>query len=145
MVTPSGPWSLTETERFLDDTTVPIRLGCRTPADRPWMLSLWYRFADGVFECATGADAAVVAYLEYDPTVSFEVSTNEPPYRGVRGNGTVSVTDDEDKALLRDLLERYLGGTDAPIADRLLSPDRKEVRLAITPDRLHTWDYSDRM
>ncbi|WP_423999476.1 pyridoxamine 5'-phosphate oxidase family protein [Haloarcula salina] len=145
MVTPSGPWSLAETERFLDEVTVPIRLGCRTPADRPWMLSLWYRFTDGVFECATGADAAVVEYLEYDPTVSFEVSTNVPPYRGVRGNGTVSVTTDEDKELLRDLLERYLDGTDAPIAERLLSPDREEVRLAITPDRLHTWDYSDRM
>lgn len=145
MVTVSGPWTRTEVERFLTDETVPLRLGCHTPADRPWMLSLWYRFVDGGFECATGADAAVVDYLDHDSDVSFEVSTNEPPYCGVRGNGTASMSEDEDKTVLTDLLDRYLGGTDSALADRLLDPDRREVRITITPDRLHTWDYSDRM
>lgn len=145
MVTVSGPWTRTEVERFLDEETVPLRLGCRTPAGRPWMLSLWYRFVDGSFECATGADAAVVDYLDHDPDVSFEVSTNEPPYCGVRGNGTASMTEDEDKTVLTDLLHRYLGGTDSALAERLLDPDRREIRISIAPDRLHTWDYSDRM
>ena len=109
------------------------------------MLSLWYRFADGVFECATGADAAVVEYLEYDPTVSFEVSTNETPYRGVRGNGQATVDSDPEKELLTELLERYLGGTDSPLAEQLLAGDREEVRIELDPDRLVTWDYSNRM
>ncbi|MFB6222886.1 MAG: pyridoxamine 5'-phosphate oxidase family protein [Haloarcula sp.] len=145
MTTLSGPRSREEVDQFLGDETVPLRLGCRTPAERPWMLSLWYRFADGVFECATGADAEVVTYLEHDPKVSFEISTNDPPYCGVRGNGTASITDVEDKTLLKELLERYLGGTDSTLGERLLDPDRREVRITIIPDRLHTWDYSDRM
>ncbi len=145
MVTVSGPWTSGEMEQFLSAETVPLRLGCRTPADRPWMLSLWYRFVDGVFECATGADAAVVDYLDYDDDVSFEVSTNEPPYCGVRGNGTATMTTDEGKTVLTDLLHRYLGGTDSSLAERLLAPDRREIQITITPDRLHTWDYSNRM
>jgi len=145
MVTVSGPWTREEMEQFLDAETVPLRLGCRTPADKPWMLSLWYRFVDGAFECATGADAAVVDYLDHDPIVSFEVSTNEPPYRGVRGNGTATMTADDDKTVLTELLHRYLGGTDSPLAEQLLAPDRREIQITITPDRLHTWDYSNRM
>jgi nitroimidazol reductase NimA-like FMN-containing flavoprotein (pyridoxamine 5'-phosphate oxidase superfamily) len=145
MVTVTGAWSRAEAAAFLEAQTVPLRLGCRRPSGDLWMLSLWYRYRDGSFECATAADADVVAYLDHDAPVSFEVSTNEPPYRGVRGNGTATVTPDEDKTVLRALLARYLGGTDSDLAERLLSPSRREVTVRISPDRLHSWDYSDRM
>ena len=145
MATLSGVWSREELDRFLRDVTVPLRLGCRRPGGDLWMLSLWYRYRDGTFQCATSADADVVSYLRTDPDVSFEVSTNDPPYRGVRGNGTANLDADEEKSVLRDLLERYLGTTDTPLAQRLLSPDRDEVTLTIAPARLHSWDYSDRM
>jgi nitroimidazol reductase NimA-like FMN-containing flavoprotein (pyridoxamine 5'-phosphate oxidase superfamily) len=145
MVTVTGPWSSDDVASFLGTQTVPIRLGCRRPDGDPWMLSLWYRYRDGVFECATSADADVVSYLSHDPVVSFEVSTNDPPYRGVRGNGETTVTPDAEKTVLRDLIERYLDGTDNPLAQRLLSPDREEVTITLTPDRLHSWDYSERM
>lgn len=145
MVTVTGTWTLEEAEQFLRSTAVPLRLGCRRPSDDLWMLSLWYRYADGVFECATAATADVVRFLDHDPSVSFEISTNDPPYRGVRGNGTARVEPDEEKAVLRSLLERYLGGTDSPLAERLLAPDRREVTITVAPDRLHTWDYSNRM
>ncbi|QIO23750.1 pyridoxamine 5'-phosphate oxidase family protein [Haloarcula sp. JP-L23] len=145
MATVTGPWSDEELTDFLESTTVPIRIGCRRPDGDPWMLSLWYRYEDDTLQCATAADANVVGYLEHDDVVSFEVSTNDPPYRGVRGNGTATVTPDEGKATLRALIHRYLGGTDSPLAERLLSPDRHEVTITITPDRLHSWDYSSRM
>jgi nitroimidazol reductase NimA-like FMN-containing flavoprotein (pyridoxamine 5'-phosphate oxidase superfamily) len=142
---PSGPWSADETESFLTGTRIPIRLACRTPGGHLWILSLWYRFRDGRFRCATGADADVVRYLEADPDVAFEISTNDPPYRGVRGRGTATVAPDDDKEVLRALLERYLGETDSELARTLLSPDREEVRVEIDPAKLHTWDYTGRM
>jgi hypothetical protein len=55
------------------------------------------------------------------------------------------VSPDADKELLRALLARYLGGTDNPTADRLLRPEREEVKIRIEPERLHSWDYSGRM
>ncbi|WP_254271880.1 pyridoxamine 5'-phosphate oxidase family protein [Haloarcula marina] len=145
MVNVTGAWSEDDVARFFETTAVPLRLGCRRPGGDPWMLSLWYRYVDGTLQCATAADADVVSYLDHDDAVSFEVSTNEPPYRGVRGNGRATVVPDEEKTVLRALVERYLDGVDTPLAKRLLAPDRREVQITITPDRLHSWDYSDRM
>ena len=140
----TGPWDRGRVDRFLEDAQVPVRIGCRTPADHPWMVSLWFRW-DGAVHCATSADADLVRFLAADDHVSFEISTNDPPYRGIRGRGRVSVTADEDRRLLRELLERYLGGTDNELAERLLRPDREEVHIRIEPDRIHSWDYRDRM
>ncbi|WP_254839494.1 pyridoxamine 5'-phosphate oxidase family protein [Natronomonas marina] len=141
----NGAWSEAEATAYLEDATVPIRLACRTPDGGLWMLSLWFRYRDGAFHCATGADADVVEYLEADSGVAFEVSDNDPPYRGVRGAGTATVDPDEGKALLEDLLERYLGGTDNALADRLLVDEREEVHVRIDPTRLYTWDFGERM
>jgi len=142
---PTGAWDRAETEAFLERETIPIRLSCHTKGGDLWMLSLWYRYRDGALWCATSADADVVDYLSHDDRVAFEISTNEPPYKGIRGNGTTSVDRDPDKDLLKTLLERYLGGTDSPLAERLLSPKRDEVRIRIDPDRVYTWDFSHRM
>lgn len=142
---PTGAWDRERTEAFLERETIPIRLSCHTRADTLWMLSLWYCYRDGALWCATSAAADVVEYLAGDDRVAFEISTNDPPYKGVRGNGTASVEADSDKELLKALLERYLGGTDSPLAERLLSPGREEVRIRIDPARLYTWDFSDRM
>ncbi len=141
----SGTWSRSQTEAFLADTTVPLRLSCHTPADSLWMLSLWFRYDDGSLWCATSAAADVIEYLAHDDHVAFEISTNKPPYKGVRGNGQATVTPDEDKQLLRSLLDRYLGGTDSSLAERLLAPGREEVRIEIDLARVYTWDFTDRM
>jgi len=111
------------------------------------MLSLWYDFDSeaGAFVCATSADADVVRYLRADDGVAFEVSTNDPPYRGVRGRGTASISPDEGKTTLRRLLQRYLGGTDSALAHRLLSPERDEVVVRIDPARCYSWDFTERM
>jgi nitroimidazol reductase NimA-like FMN-containing flavoprotein (pyridoxamine 5'-phosphate oxidase superfamily) len=141
----SGDWTAARAEEYLTDRRIPVRLACRTPDGGLWMLSLWYLVRDGALHCATGADADVVRYLREDPSVAFEVSDNEPPYCGVRGAGTATITPDEGKALLRELMERYLGGTDHELGRKLLHPDREEVHLRIDPERAYTWDFGDRM
>jgi nitroimidazol reductase NimA-like FMN-containing flavoprotein (pyridoxamine 5'-phosphate oxidase superfamily) len=145
MPTWTGAWTEAKATAYLEDATVPLRLSCRRPSGGLWMLSLWYVYRDGSFHCATGADADLVEYLEYDDSVAFEVSENEPPYRGVRGAGTVEIEPDEDKTLLRELIERYLGGTDNSLADRLLVEGRNDVRIHVAPARLYTWDFTERM
>ena len=143
----TGEWDRAAVAAFLADARVPIRVACRTPSGDLWMLSLWYDFDPdaGRFVCATSADADVVAYLGHDDGVAFEVSTNEPPYCGVRGRGSTTVVPDDDKSTLRGLLERYLGGTDSALARQLLDPDRDEVAIRIDPERVYSWDFTDRM
>ncbi|PSQ19793.1 pyridoxamine 5'-phosphate oxidase [Halobacteriales archaeon QS_8_69_26] len=145
MIDYAGAWDEAGVAEFLAEATIPLRLACRTPGSHLWMVSLWFRHRDGRLECATGRDADVVRYLRSDPGVAFEVSTNDPPYRGVRGRGTVEIEPDPEKAVLRDLLERYLGGTDSRLARRLLDEGREEVTLRIDPAKVYSWDFSDRM
>ncbi|WP_459191423.1 pyridoxamine 5'-phosphate oxidase family protein [Halosimplex sp. J119] len=145
MDTVTGDWTRERAEQFLDEQAIPVRLAMHTPEGGLWMLSLWYRYRDGRLECATGAKAKVVRYLREDPVVAFEISTNRPPYRGVRGAGSASVAPDEGKEVLRSLVDRYLGDRDSGLAASLLSPERDEVRIGIDIERAYTWDFSDRM
>ncbi|WP_126663179.1 pyridoxamine 5'-phosphate oxidase family protein [Haloterrigena salifodinae] len=158
-----GTLSPTRIIDLLEDATIPIRLACRTPADNLWMCSLWYRLerteadepANGETEtetdgewrlrCATAASADIVSFLEADPRVAFEVSTNQPPYAGVRGRGAVSLDPDPEKETLRDLLERYLGDTESELAGKLLDDDREEVTITIEPATVYGWDFAERM
>jgi len=145
MTAVEGVRSREELETFLGEALVPLRLGCHHADGGLWPVSLWYRYRDGRFQCATGRGSDLVAFLRENDAVAFEVSTNTPPYMGVRGNGSVSVAPDEDKEYLRSLLARYLGGTDNDLASFLLDGDREELRLTIEPERLYTWDFTDRM
>lgn len=145
MSTYRGAWTADEVASFLDETTVPIRIATHRPDGSLWMVALWYRFRDGAFECATSADANIVDFLEDDGSLAFDVSTNQIPYRGVRGAGRASIESEGGMELLRDLLERYLGGTDSDLAEWLLRPERDEVRIRIEPDDVYSWDYSERM
>jgi hypothetical protein len=141
----TGAWSAAQLGTFLEGSTIPMRIGCHHSSGGLWMVSLWYRWEDEAFHCATGRDATLTQFLEANDAVSFEVSTNRTPYLGVRGNGTAHVQPDEDKELLRGLIDRYLGSTESDLAQMLLATDREEVHIRIEPDRLYTWDFSERM
>ena len=125
------------------------------------MCSLWYRLENGDegesrgldsgdsddwrLRCATSATADVVSFLEGDPGVAFEISTNDPPYTGVRGRGTASIDHDSGTETLRALLERYLGDTESELARELLDDEREEVTITVEPAVVYGWDFSDRM
>lgn len=134
-----------EVTEYLTEATIPVRIACRRPPDGLWIVSLWYEYEAGQLSCATGDESALAGFLRADEQVAVEVSENHPPYRGVRGSGTASLRPDEDKQLLRSLLERYLGGTDSDLAATLLDPGREEVRIDVDIEELYTWDFSDRM
>ncbi|QLC32844.1 pyridoxamine 5'-phosphate oxidase family protein [Halarchaeum sp. CBA1220] len=140
-----GAWDAEGVADFLAETAVPMRLTTHRPDETLWTVALWYRYEDGTFACATGADADVVSFLRTDDRVAFDVSVNDPPYRGVRGNGVATVERDVGKSLLRSLLERYLGGTDSELARSLLADDREEARIEIHPEDVYSWDYTERM
>ena len=140
-----GAWDTERLEAFLTETTIPVRIATHRGDGSLWMVTLWYRYRNGSFDCATWADADIVRFLENDSEVAFDISTNDPPYRGVRGNGTAAMSPDDDKVVLRSLIERYLGGTDSSLAEWLLADDREEVHIRIQPESMYSWDYADRM
>ena len=134
-----------EIEKYLNEMTIPLRLSCATDSGWPVGLSLWYLYEDGHLYCATQASAKVVGYLQQDSRCAFEVAGDQPPYRGVRGQATAVILPDQGLEILSRLLTRYLGGTDNPLAQKLLSRPTPEVALRITPVNHTTWDFTTRM
>lgn len=70
---------------------------------------------------------------------------NEPPYCGVRGQGVATLSDLGGGETLEKLLDRYLGGAESSLGNWLLSRREDELLISITPQRLFSWDYRQRM
>lgn len=87
MTTFRGAGTPDEADAFLGEVTIPIRLATHRPDGSLWLVALWYRYRDGSFERATRTNADVVGFLRDDAEVASDVSTNRPPYRGIRGTG----------------------------------------------------------
>jgi hypothetical protein len=134
-----------ETEAYLHEITIPLRLSAVTPAGWPVVMSLWYLYRDGKFYCATRESARIVSYLRQSPRCGFEIAADTPPYCGVRGRGVATINPKIGLHTLKLLLIRYLGGVESPLARRLLARSGTEVAIIIEPVKIFTWDFSERM
>ena len=132
-------------EKYLKEIQIPLRLSCVSNAGWPVVLSLWYLFEDDYLYCATPQKAKVVAYLQQDPRCAFEIASDQPPYCGVRGQALATIDHDRGLEILGRLLKRYLGNTDNDLARQLLNRSVAEVAIRLTPQRYHTWNFTDRM
>jgi nitroimidazol reductase NimA-like FMN-containing flavoprotein (pyridoxamine 5'-phosphate oxidase superfamily) len=141
----SGPWSEKRVQDHLESARMPIRLACKNTRGYPIVASLWYLYRNDALWCATQPDAAVARFLEQDARCGFEVAGDLPPYRGVRGWGKARILPGEGPEILRRLIERYLGDRDVPLSRWLLARAENEIAIRIHPERLITWDYSERM
>jgi hypothetical protein len=140
-----GPWSQTQITAHLDGSVIPLRLAWLAASGFPWVSSLWFLPQEGALWCASPSAAAVVRGLRREPRCGFEVASEEPPYCGVRGRGRAMLVPERGEAVLRALIQRYLGSEDGPLAGWLLSRADREVAIRITPDRLASFDYRERM
>lgn len=129
----------------LDSIDIPLRLALLDDQGAPRIVSLWFLHSEGRLFCATHRRAWIVDRLRRNPQVGFEISTNRPPYRGLRGTGSAVVEALGDRPLLQQLTDRYLRQSNRELASWLLSRRDDEVVIEITPDRVSQWDFSDRM
>jgi hypothetical protein len=130
---------------YLENTRIPIRISCTTESGWPVVLSLWFMYRDGLLYCATGQNARVVSYLENQPRCGYEIAADLPPYCGIRGQAKARVDPEIGLEILEDLLDRYLGGHNNPLAEKLLEGAEDEVALVLTPVNCFQWDFSQRM
>jgi hypothetical protein len=102
-------------------------------------------FHEGKIWCATQETARVVRYLEHDPRCALEIAGDLPPYCGLRGQARAVIDPGRGPEILERLLVRYLGGTESPLAEKLLAKSETEVALILEPVNLFTWDFTPRM
>jgi nitroimidazol reductase NimA-like FMN-containing flavoprotein (pyridoxamine 5'-phosphate oxidase superfamily) len=140
----NSAWDRQGVARFLNDAVVPLRLGVESKHN-PLIVTLWFEFRDDAIWCAAHRDSLVVKVLQDNPACAVDISTNDIPYRGVRGAGTAACLPAEGAEALARLIERYLGGDDSQLARWLKSREDDEVALKIMPNWLTSWDFSERM
>lgn len=141
----SGPWDVSTITRWLEDTVIPIRLA--TSGKRgPLVQSLWFQYEKSAIWCATQRDSAVAKRVMKHPVIGWEISPDQPPYKGVRGRGTIEVIKDPVQAgeVLRGLITRY-GQSGTDLERWLLSRVETEIAFRITDLEVVSWDYSPRM
>ena len=123
---------------------IPLRLAVTT-AQGLLIVPLWFEAQGPVLWCASQADSLLVRALRAAPCCAFDLSTNDMPYRGLRGRGHAVCYPAQGEARLQRLLLRYLGSLDTTLARRLLRRAASEVAIEITPAWRSGWDYTSRM
>lgn len=140
----SGPWDAAAIERYLRETVIPIRLASAGRTS-PLVQSLWFLYEDESIWCCTQRDAVLTRRLTADPRCGFEVSGDQPPYRGVRGTAVAEVVSDRAADILPRLIERYLGDRPNQLSRWLMSRLDREVAIRLRDLRLTTFDFTSRM
>ena len=130
---------------YFENTKIPLRLSCVTNSGWPVVLSLWYLFEDGILYCATPENAKVVSYLRAEPRCAFEIAADMPPYCGVRGQALATINLERGIEILERLLVRYTGDSHNSLAQNLLTRPVPEAAIQLMPQRIFTWNFSNRM
>lgn len=138
-------------QRVLDNSPIdlysadgPIRLAVVAADGFPHIVSLWFKYKEGQFYCATHKSAWIVRQLRLNNQVGFEISTNKPPYKGIRGSAVITLKPMADD-LLEQLITAYLNNTDSSLASWLTSRKKDEIVIQVSPKNVTSWDYSERM
>jgi nitroimidazol reductase NimA-like FMN-containing flavoprotein (pyridoxamine 5'-phosphate oxidase superfamily) len=134
-----------EIDKFIPDSKIPIRIGFIKGNCTPAVVSLWYVCKDGKIYCATQKTAKIVSHLQKNPICGFEIAADKPPYKGIRGEGTVQILNETGAYVLDLLMEKYLKGKESTLSKLLRNNSKTEVAIEITPQKVFHYDYSKRM
>lgn len=134
-----------EIYKFISDTKIPIRVAFIKPKGTPSVISLWFEQINGKIYCATQKSAKIISYLQKNPVCGFEIAADKPPYKGIRGEGTVKILNDKGIDILEILIGKYLGEKESTLSKYLKANLNTEVAIEITPQKIYSYDYSKRM
>ncbi len=130
---------------FLNNTLVPVRLAAIDKDGFPLICSLWFIHQDGELLCASHASAKIIRVIKENPHCAFEVSTNEIPYKGVRGKAIATLKSDAEGLVLSKLIARYLASSQPKLSKWLLSRRKDEYAIHLKITSQSSWDFSSRM
>ena len=132
-------------ELLIPNKKIPIRISFMKSTGFPAVVSLWYTHADGRIYCAAQKTAKIITYVRQNPKCGFEIAGDMPPYKGLRGEGTVEILHEKGREVLEILIEKYLGEKESTLSRFLRDNSKNEVAIEIIPQKIHSYDYSKRM
>lgn len=142
------PLSEQGVKEFLSSKVLNVHVGTVDEYGHANIHPAWYYYdssKDKIY-IETGKQSKKTGNLERNNVIYFCIDEQNPPYRGVRGKGTVKIYDDINfnVPIAVKIHIRYLGSLENPISKSLLDMMRagQSIVLEITPKYYSTWDYS---
>ena len=135
----------TRMHRFIQNEKIPIRVAFVKLNGTPGIVSLWYIVNDGKIYCAVQKTAKITSHFEKNSLCGFEIAADKPPYKGIRGEGTVKILNEAGAYVLDLLMDKYLGEKESILSKFLKNNSKTEIAIEITPQAVFNYDYSKRM
>jgi general stress protein 26 len=143
-----APLSEQETKDFLTTGKLNVHLGTVDENGHANIHPAWYFYdpsKDKIY-VETSKQSKKTYNLRKNENIYFCIDDPKPPYKGVRGKGSVKIHEDINfnVPIAEKIMVRYLGNLENPGAQALLDMQRKglSVVLEISPKYYSTWDYS---
>jgi uncharacterized pyridoxamine 5'-phosphate oxidase family protein len=142
------PLNEQDTKDFLTTKVLNVHLGTVDENGHANIHPTWYYYDSSKEKIyvETGKQSKKMENLSRNNTIYFCIDDPNPPYKGVRGKGSVKVHVDINFNILtaQKIHLRYLGNLEHPIAHQLADAIRngQSIVLEISPKYYSTWDYS---
>lgn len=139
-----GAWNGADIEQFLLNSRAPMRVALQTRKGL-LIVPLWFSYREDCLWSCSPRSSTLAKSLADHPEVAFDISTNEIPYKGVRGRALAHCLAPNGTVELEELVERYLTDSDNQLARWLLSRADNELLIRWDITWLTSWDFSRRM
>lgn len=143
-----APLSEQEIKAFLTSKVLNVHLGTVDESGHANVHPAWYYYdpsKDKIY-VETGRQSKKTDNLKKNDIIYFCIDDQNPPYKGVRGKGTVKIYEDVNfnVPIAEKIHIRYLGTLENPISKSLMDAVKKgqSIVLEISPKYYSTWDYS---
>ncbi len=81
-------WNQKQLKEFLVSSKIPMRVSV-LDGDYPLVCSVWFEYLDGKLVIVSHRESKLAKVLVSQRKCGFEIASNNPPYRGVRGKADV--------------------------------------------------------
>ncbi len=135
-----------QVEEFLSKSKLNLLLGTIDTKGEPNVHPVWYYYENGKLYVETSKSSSKVKNIKNNNAVYFCIDDEKIPYKGVRGKGTVKISEniEHNIPIASKIMIKYTGSLDNQIAKFLMDGVKNgfSVILEITPKYYATWDHS---
>jgi len=141
-----GPMTEAEIDSFLQ-SKLNVQLATIDETGDPNIQPLWFYYDESnkKLYVMTRKTTKKVQNIRNKPSVYFSIDDENFPYKGVKGKGTATISENTDRVvpIVEKINLKYLGTLDHPLAKMILEAARNgdEVLVEINPKFFSTWDF----
>ena len=141
-----GPMSENEARDFLVNSHKNVHISSLDEKGEPNIHPTWYYFDNNndKLYIESGRESKKTRNLRRNNIIYYCIDDDNIPYKGVRGKGTVRISEDVDYNLVivESIVVKYLGSIEHPMSKTIIGSIRNKeaIIIEITPKFYSTWD-----